>query len=92
MEKIQSLIKAILQQILSPFLYTAHARGQLSGHGVHSLTLPRTEGSIHVLYHVCFVNTQVELMIWTQKNTLRFATIRLKWKTGLTEIFRLVFS
>ena len=22
-------------------------------------------------------------MIWTQWNTLRFATIRLKWKTGL---------
>ena len=31
----------------------------------------------------CFVNTQAELMIWTQKNTLRFATIRLEWKTVL---------
>ena len=31
----------------------------------------------------CFVNTQADLMIWTQKNTLRFATIRLEWKTAL---------
>ena len=28
----------------------------------------------------CVVNNQSELMTWTQKNTLRFATIRLKWK------------
>ena len=44
MEKIQSLIKAILQQILSPFLYTAHARGQLSGHRVHSLIPTENRG------------------------------------------------
>ena len=31
----------------------------------------------------CFVTTRVELMTYTQWNTLRFATIRLKWKTGL---------
>ena len=34
----------------------------------------------------CFVNTQAEVMIWTQWNMLRFATIRLKWKTGLTTV------
>ena len=31
----------------------------------------------------CFVSTQAELMIWTQKNTRHFATIRLKWKAAL---------
>ena len=33
-----------------------------------------------------FVSTQAELMIWTQQNTLRFATIRLKWKTALKDV------
>ena len=32
----------------------------------------------------CFVNTQAELVIWIQQNTLRFATIRLKWKTAFS--------
>ena len=39
--------------------------------------------SKRTVFH-CFVNTQAELMIWTQKNTLLFATIRLKWKTAFT--------
>ena len=32
----------------------------------------------------CFVITRIELMTCTQWNTLRFATIRLKWKTVRT--------
>ena len=35
------------------------------------------------IFH-CFVSTQAELIIWTQNNTLLFATVRLKWKTAFT--------
>ena len=31
-----------------------------------------------------FMNIQTQLMTWTQKNMLLFATIELKWKTALT--------
>ena len=32
------------------------------------------------IFSNCFANVQAELMVWTQQNTLRFATIQLKWK------------
>ena len=38
----------------------------------------------------CFVNTQIEPMIWTQKNMICFTTIRLKWKTAFTRMPHLV--
>jgi hypothetical protein len=35
---------------------------------------------------LCFLTTRVELMTSTQKKMLRYVTIRLKWKTGLSSI------
>ena len=32
------------------------------------------------IFSNCFAHIQAELMVWTQQNTLRFATIQLKWK------------
>ena len=40
----------------------------------------------------CFMTTQAELMTCTQWNTLRFATIRLKWKTGFTATFSFIMT
>jgi hypothetical protein len=34
---------------------------------------------------LCFLTTRVELMTSTQKKMLRYVTIRLKWKTGLSD-------
>ena len=35
---------------------------------------------------LCLVSFQAELMTLGQKKTLRFGTVRLQWKTGLTRL------
>ena len=40
---------------------------------------------------LCFMSTRIELMIWTQKKMLRYATIRLKWRTALIREWKPAF-